>query len=350
MLKHICLGDRSPRTFAGKIVSTTLCIVGVAFWTLPGGIIGSGFALKVEQKNKKKQLNRLLPAAAGLIQSWWRMKATLFLSSSNLSSLIATVATFDLSKPIYSTSLRRLKQHLDSINLSNDDNKYFYFKGLDSPQNKKFAEIGDELKENEIKDEHFVNEESKFLKKRQSLDHCSSVVSSYSHTSREYSILMKLSPEHLLIIRTILILKFFRAKQKFKLAFKPYDFKDVIEQYTQGNMDILLKMKDLQRKIDQINAFAVNRSINTEYMFNSYSPVEQKVQYSWPKSGEVLRRLSSRRNNRKVLNASPDSQNAEKSRQDYSSDSLMLSERVEKIEYILESLSGKIDRLIGSTT
>lgn len=342
------IGDRSPRTFGGKIVSTTLCIVGVAFWTLPGGIIGSGFALKVEQKNKKKQLNRLLPAAAGLIQSWWRMKATLFLSSSKLSSLIATVATFDLSKPIYSTSLRRLKQHLDSINLNNDD-RFFFFKGLDSPQKEKFVEIGDELKENETKDEPFVNEESKFLKKRPSFDHCSSVVSNYSHTSREYSILMKLSPEHLLIIRTILILKFFRAKQKFKLAFKPYDFKDVIEQYTQGNMDILLKMKDLQRKIDQINAFAVNRSMNTDYILNSYSPVDQKTQYSWPKPGEVLRRGSSRRSYRRMLSASPDFQNAEKLRNDCSNDSLALSERVERIEYILENLSGKIDRLIGST-
>lgn len=64
-------GDKSPRTFIGKIISTTLCIFGLAFWTLPGGIIGSGFALKVEQKNKKKQFNRLVPAAASLIQAWY---------------------------------------------------------------------------------------------------------------------------------------------------------------------------------------------------------------------------------------------------------------------------------------
>ena len=72
----------------------------MAFWTLPGGIIGSGFALQVEQKNKKKQFNRLVPAAATLIQSWWRMKTTLVLSPSKASSLIATLNTFDLSKPL----------------------------------------------------------------------------------------------------------------------------------------------------------------------------------------------------------------------------------------------------------
>ena len=70
ILIYILIGDRSPRTFNGKIVSTSLCIIGMAFWTLPAGIIGSGFALKVEQKNKKKQFNRLVPAAVSLIQAW----------------------------------------------------------------------------------------------------------------------------------------------------------------------------------------------------------------------------------------------------------------------------------------
>jgi hypothetical protein len=63
-------GDKSPQTFYGKIITNTLCIFGIGFWTLPGGVIGSGFALKVEQKNKKKQFNRLLPAAASYIQAW----------------------------------------------------------------------------------------------------------------------------------------------------------------------------------------------------------------------------------------------------------------------------------------
>jgi hypothetical protein len=126
-------GDRSPRTFYGKIISTTLCILGMAFWTLPGGIIGSGFAFKIEEKNKKNQLNRLLPAAATLIQSWWRMKATLniYSSPSSASCLIATVSTFNISKPIYSSSLRRLKKHLDQNNGMMSDEANHYFSGLD---------------------------------------------------------------------------------------------------------------------------------------------------------------------------------------------------------------------------
>ena len=57
------------------MITSCLCICGVAFWTLPSGIIGSGFALKVEQKKREKQFNRLVPAAASLIQNWWRMVA-----------------------------------------------------------------------------------------------------------------------------------------------------------------------------------------------------------------------------------------------------------------------------------
>jgi hypothetical protein len=105
----------------------------VAFWTLPGGIIGSGFALKVEQKNRQKQFNRLVPAAVQLIQAWWRMKATIFISSSNVSCLVATVSTFDVSKPIYSSSLRRLKRRLESTSSSTYDELATMFYGLDAP-------------------------------------------------------------------------------------------------------------------------------------------------------------------------------------------------------------------------
>lgn len=39
------------------------------------GILGSGFALKVQQKQRQKHFNRQIPAAAMLIQSLWRCYA-----------------------------------------------------------------------------------------------------------------------------------------------------------------------------------------------------------------------------------------------------------------------------------
>ena len=35
-------------------------------------------------------------------------------------------------------------------------------------------------------------------------------------------------------------------------ARKPYEVRDVIEQYSQGNMDIMIRLKELHRRIDQI--------------------------------------------------------------------------------------------------
>lgn len=40
--------------------------------SLSQGILGSGFALKVQQKQRQKHFNRQIPAAAMLIQSLWR--------------------------------------------------------------------------------------------------------------------------------------------------------------------------------------------------------------------------------------------------------------------------------------
>ncbi len=40
------------------------------------GILGSGFALKVQQKQRQKHFSRQIPAAATLIQAAWRVYAS----------------------------------------------------------------------------------------------------------------------------------------------------------------------------------------------------------------------------------------------------------------------------------
>lgn len=216
---------------------------------MPGGIIGSGFALKVEQKNKKKQFNRLLPAAASLIQAWWRMKVTLVLSTSKSSCLAATISTFDLSKPLYSSSLRRLQKHLDPSSCGHNE----YFANLDAPP------------QGTSNHTPFSNEKIKLNTDQPTITNFLDL----SFSENDSSILLQLSPEHLILIRTILLLRYWTARHKFKLAFKPYDFKDVIDQYTQGNMDIMLKMKDLQRKLDRVSSFR-SSSHPDHYINNSY--------------------------------------------------------------------------------
>ncbi|KAJ1524376.1 hypothetical protein ONE63_010876 [Megalurothrips usitatus] len=68
-------GDAVPQTWMGKIVASCFSVFAISFFALPAGILGSGFALKVQQKQRQKHFNRQIPAAAMLLQCLWRCYA-----------------------------------------------------------------------------------------------------------------------------------------------------------------------------------------------------------------------------------------------------------------------------------
>ncbi|CAG5131755.1 unnamed protein product, partial [Candidula unifasciata] len=68
-------GDVVPATWGGKVIASFSAILGISFFALPAGILGSGFALKVQQQQRQKHLNRRRVPAANLIQSLWRCYA-----------------------------------------------------------------------------------------------------------------------------------------------------------------------------------------------------------------------------------------------------------------------------------
>ncbi|KAL2096838.1 hypothetical protein ACEWY4_006045 [Coilia grayii] len=75
-LTTIGYGDKTPKTWAGRLLAGTFCLIGVSFFALPAGILGSGLALKVQEQHRQKHFEKRRNPAAGLIQSAWRYYAT----------------------------------------------------------------------------------------------------------------------------------------------------------------------------------------------------------------------------------------------------------------------------------
>ncbi|XP_028926224.1 potassium voltage-gated channel subfamily KQT member 2 isoform X1 [Ornithorhynchus anatinus] len=75
-LTTIGYGDKYPKTWNGRLLAATFTLIGVSFFALPAGILGSGFALKVQEQHRQKHFEKRRNPAAGLIQSAWRFYAT----------------------------------------------------------------------------------------------------------------------------------------------------------------------------------------------------------------------------------------------------------------------------------
>ncbi|XP_075401319.1 potassium voltage-gated channel subfamily KQT member 1 isoform X2 [Tenrec ecaudatus] len=61
----------------------------------------------------------------------------------------------------------------------------------------------------------------------------------------------QLREHHRVTIKVLRRMQYFVAKKKFQQARKPYDVRDVIEQYSQGHLNLMVRIKELQRRLDQ---------------------------------------------------------------------------------------------------
>ncbi|XP_017578210.1 potassium voltage-gated channel subfamily KQT member 5 isoform X2 [Pygocentrus nattereri] len=256
-LTTIGYGDKTPQTWPGRLLSAGFALLGISFFALPAGILGSGFALKVQEQHRQKHFEKRRNPAASLIQCVWRSYA----ADEN------------------SVSIATWKPHLKALHTCSPTNQKLSFKErvrMASPRGQSIKSRQTSLNDRRSPSTDVAAEGSSPAKVQKSWSfndrtrfRPSLRLKSQSRTVPEADSLggddyfdekgchCDVSVEDLsaplkTVIRAVRIMKFHVAKKKFKETLRPYDVKDVIEQYSAGHLDMLCRIKSLQTRLDTI--------------------------------------------------------------------------------------------------
>uniref|UniRef100_A0A8C9NQ29 Potassium voltage-gated channel subfamily Q member 2 n=1 Tax=Serinus canaria TaxID=9135 RepID=A0A8C9NQ29_SERCA len=268
-LTTIGYGDKYPQTWNGRLLAATFTLIGVSFFALPAGILGSGFALKVQEQHRQKHFEKRRNPAAGLIQAAWRFYAT------NLSrtDLHSTWQYYErtVTVPMYRYLLLQLPPPLQKVSLKDrvfSSPRGAGTKGKGSPQ-------AQGIRRSPSADQSIEDSPSKVPKSwsfgdrsrarqafrikgaasRQNSEEASLPGEDIPDENKSCNcefVTEDLTPGLKVSIRAVCIMRFLVSKRKFKESLRPYDVMDVIEQYSAGHLDMLSRIKNLQARIDMI--------------------------------------------------------------------------------------------------